>query len=61
MSEKIVVTKAPRKVVRWHEGLVIFLTKECKKLGWDDSVIIRAYIDKSGKSDKIVIEKVGKM
>src|SRR3989338_7752180 len=37
--ESKTVTTTPRKVVRWHEDYVIFLTKECKELMWDTKTV----------------------
>lgn len=59
--DKKTVTTTPRKVVRWHEGYVIFLTKECKELGWDTKTIVRAHIEKEKDKERIIIEKAGRM
>jgi hypothetical protein len=51
----------PRKIVRWHEGFVVFVTKEAKDLKWDDKTLVKVYMEKEGIKDRIVIEKAGRI
>jgi len=56
-----IVSSRPRKIVRWHEGYVVFVTKECKALGWNSKTIVKVYIEEDYKKQKIVIEKIGQL
>jgi len=44
-----------KKLVRWHNSYVVFLTPEIKALGWNERTIVKVSILKDEK--KIVIEK----
>ena len=33
-----------KKILRWGNGLAIFLTKECKKLKWNEGTYIQTII-----------------
>ena len=59
--KKETISGKPRKLVRWHEGFVVFVTKEIKKLKWDDKTLVRIYIERDGTKDRIVIEKAGRI
>ncbi len=54
MKEKAVSKKA-KKLVRWHDNYVVFVTPEAKALGWNDRTIVKVSLLKNEK--KIVIEK----
>jgi hypothetical protein len=42
-----------KKLVRWHDNYVVFVTPEAKALGWNNKTIVKiSVID-----DKIVIER----
>jgi len=43
-----------KKVLRWGNGLAIFLTKECKQLNWKEGTYIKTIIE----GDSLVIKKV---
>jgi hypothetical protein len=49
------VSKGAKKLVRWHDNLVVFVTPEAKALGWSDNTIVRVTITK--EEGKIIIEK----
>ena len=61
MAQKTVVSNTPRKLVRWHEGLVTFITKEAKHLKSDHKTVIKVYVEKDGKKERVVIEKIGRV
>ncbi len=56
MVEKIISKKA-KKLVRWHENYVVFVTPEAKKAGWDDKTIVKVSLVEVDKEKKIVIER----
>jgi hypothetical protein len=49
------ISKRAKKLVRWHNSYVIFLTPEAKELGWNERTIVKISLLKDEK--KIVIEK----
>jgi len=49
------ISKRAKKLVRWHNSYVIFLTPEAKALGWNERTIVKISLLKDEK--KIVIEK----
>lgn len=52
MGRKIRSKKA-KKLVRWHDNLVVFVTPEAKALGWSDRTIMKVSV----VNGKIVIER----
>lgn len=46
-----------KKVVRWTEGLVAFITPEAKKFGWDEKTKIKVFAITDKQGDAIVIRK----
>jgi hypothetical protein len=48
-------SKRAKKLVRWHDNYVVFVTPEAKALGWNDRTIVKVSLLKNEK--KIVIEK----
>jgi len=46
-------SKRAKKLVRWHDNLVVFVTPEARTLGWSDKTIVKVSV----VSGKIVIEK----
>jgi len=46
-------SKKVKKLVRWHDNFVVFLTPEAKALGWNDKTIVKISV----ADGKIVIEK----
>jgi hypothetical protein len=46
-------SKKVRKLVRWHDNFVVFVTPEAKALGWNDKTVVKVSI----VDGKIVIEK----
>ena len=50
-----IISITEKKVVPWAEGLVVFITREAKRNGWDKTTKVRVILRKDGK---IVIEKI---
>jgi len=50
-----VATARAKKLVRWHNSYVIFVTPEIKELGWNENTIVKVSLLKNEK--KILIEK----
>ena len=49
------ISARAKKLVRWHNSYVIFVTPEVKALGWNERTIVKVSLLKDEK--KIVIEK----
>jgi len=49
--------KKAKKIVRWHDNYVIFVTPEAKSLGWDHKTIVKTSVS----NKKIIIEKLGNL
>jgi len=52
------LTKNVKKILRWGNGLAIFITKECRELGWKESEFISTSVMKDREGEKILIKKV---
>lgn len=50
-------SKKAKKLVRWHDNYVVFVTPEAKKLGWNEKTIVTVSLVEEDKKKKIVIEK----
>ena len=50
-------SKKAKKLVRWHDNLVVFVTPEAKALGWSDRTIVKVSVIEERGEKKIVIEK----
>jgi hypothetical protein len=48
-----VKSKKVKKLVRWHDNFVVFVTPEARALGWNDKTVVKVSII----DGKIVIEK----
>jgi hypothetical protein len=46
-----------KKIVRWGEGLVVFITGEAKRFEWDDKTRVKIAAVKDRKGEAIVIRK----
>jgi hypothetical protein len=46
-------SKKVKKLVRWHDNFVVFVTPEAKALGWNDKTVVKVSVI----DGKIVIEK----
>jgi hypothetical protein len=46
-----------KKIVRWGEGLVVFITTEAKRFEWNDKTRVKIAAIKDEKGDAIVIRK----
>jgi len=44
-----------KKILRWGNGLAIFLTKECKQLNWKEGTYIQTIVN---DDNSITIKKV---
>jgi len=56
VTEKILSKKA-KKLVRWHDNYVVFVTPEAKEAKWNEKTIVKvSLVEKEGEK-KIVIEK----
>lgn len=51
------ISKKAKKVVRWHDNYVVFVTPEAKKLGWNDKTIVTVSLIEINGKKRIVIEK----
>ncbi|VVB66444.1 Uncharacterised protein [Candidatus Gugararchaeum adminiculabundum] len=47
-----------KKVVKWGPGLVVFINKEAKMLGWDEKTKITVELAKDKKGEAIVVRKI---
>jgi hypothetical protein len=56
LAEKI-RSKRAKKLVRWHDNYVVFVTPEAKALGWSDKTIVKVFVIEEKGEKKIVIEK----
>ena len=56
-----VISKRGKKLVKWGPGLVVFLTKEARELGWGSDSLVRVSVVKDKDNKKVVIEEVGKV
>lgn len=56
MVEKIRSKKA-KKLVRWHDNYVVFVTPEAKALGWGDRTIVKVSVVEEKGKKRIVVEK----
>lgn len=50
-------SKRAKKLVRWHDNYVVFVTPEAKALGWGDKTIVKISVVEEKGEKKIVIEK----
>jgi hypothetical protein len=48
-----VKSKKVKKLVRWHDNFVVFVTPEARALGWNDKTVVKVSV----VDGKIVIEK----
>lgn len=46
-----------KKLVRWHDNYVVFVTPEAKALGWGDKTIVKVSVIEEKGEKKILIEK----
>lgn len=52
-----ILSMAEKKVVKWGQGYVVFITPEAKRLGWTDKHNVTvSLVEESGKK-KILIER----
>ena len=48
---------AEKKIVKWGQGYVVFITPEAKKLGWNDKQKVTVSVVEDNGKRKIVLEK----
>ncbi len=53
--------KSGKKVVVWGKGLVVFITKEARELGWDDRTMLRVSVENDDGKKYIKLEKLGRI
>jgi len=53
-----ILAKHVKKILRWGNGLAIFITKECRKLGWKEGEFISTSVMKDKEGEKILIKKI---
>ncbi|MEE8168480.1 MAG: hypothetical protein V3T58_06370 [Candidatus Hydrothermarchaeales archaeon] len=56
MSERIISKKA-KKLVRWHDNYVVFVTPEAKQANWNEKTIVKVSLVEKNGEKKIIIEK----
>lgn len=52
-----ILSKKAKKLVRWHDNYVVFVTPEAKALGWNDRTIVKVSVVEEKGERKILIEK----
>jgi len=57
MATETILSMDKRKIVKWAQGYVVFLTKEAKEFGWDDKTKVTVSAIRDPKGDAIVIRK----
>jgi hypothetical protein len=56
MSERVISKKA-KKIVRWHENYVVFVTPEAKQAKWNEKTVVKVMLIEEDGEKKIIIEK----
>lgn len=51
-----IISKKAKKLVRWHDNYVVFVTPEAKQLDWNEKTIVTVSLVEEDKKKKIVIE-----
>lgn len=57
MTTEEIISLDEKKIVRWGEGLVVFITKEARKFEWNDKTRVKIAAVKDKKGEAIVIRK----
>ena len=57
MSEKV-LSKRPKKLVRWHSSYVVFVTPEIKEAKWTEKTDVKVSLVEKNKKKKIIIEEL---
>ncbi len=52
-----IISKKAKKLVRWHDNYVVFVTPEAKQLGWNEKTIVTVSLVEIDRTKRIVIEK----
>ncbi len=52
-----IISKKAKKLVRWHDNYVVFVTPEAKQLEWNEKTIVTVSLVEENKKKKIIIEK----
>ena len=53
-----ILAKSVKKVIRWGKGLSVFVTKECRLIGWDSKTYVSVSAVNHDGEKMIVIRKV---
>lgn len=54
---KKILTKKAKKLVRWHDNYVVFVTPEAKQANWNEKTIVKISLIEEDGEKKILIEK----
>jgi hypothetical protein len=57
MTTETILSLGTRKIVKWGQGYVVFLTKEAKEFGWNDKTKVSVSGVSDSKGNSIVIRK----
>lgn len=57
MATETIHSIAEKKLVRWGEGYVVFITPEAKKFGWNDKTKLKISAIKDSEGDAIIIRE----
>jgi len=58
MTTEEIISLDEKKIVRWGEGLVVFITNEARKFEWDDKTRVKIAAVRDHKGEAIVIRKI---
>ncbi|MBI5046345.1 hypothetical protein HZC07_01290 [Candidatus Micrarchaeota archaeon] len=50
--------KSIKKISKSGEGLVVFITQECKKLHWTNSDYVSVQIEGEGREAKLIMKRI---
>lgn len=57
MTTETIHSIAEKKLVRWGEGLVAFITPEAKRFGWNDKTRLKISAIKDAEGNAILIRE----
>lgn len=52
-----ILSMSEKKIVKWGQGYVVFITPEAKKLGWNDKHNVTVSVIEDNGKKRIVLEK----
>lgn len=53
--------KRAKKIIRWGKGLVVFITREAKEIGWDDRTLVAVSSDEKEGKKYLKLEKIARL